>query len=100
MTRTQRTSASEPVSLTSTQKSPIHSLPGMLPPLPPNAGPSPAPMQAREPSYVEPLDLRRPEMRSPAPRPPGTPRSLWVPILVVLIVGLAGTAVWLWLSNR
>ncbi len=46
-----------------------------------------------------PAEIRRPEMRSPSPRPPKTPRSLWVPVLIIVIVGLAGTAVWLLLSS-
>jgi len=60
------------------------------PPLPPDASINLA---------ADLAEMRRPEMRSPAPRPPSTPRSLWVPVLIVLIVGLAGTAVWLWLSS-
>jgi len=46
-----------------------------------------------------PAELRRPEMRSPSPRPAGTPRSLWVPVLVMVILGLAGTALWLWFAS-
>jgi serine/threonine protein kinase len=94
LTRTQRTSAADPVSLTSTQKSPIHSLDG-----PPSAPYPPMPVHASTNVAADLVDLRRPEMRSPAPRPPATPRSLWVPVLIVLIVGLAATAVWLWYSS-
>jgi serine/threonine protein kinase len=98
MTRTQKTTPSDPVSLTSTQKSPVQSL-GAMPRTSSAAHPTvPAYGDLGVPGG-ELADLRRPEMRSPAPRPPSTPSSLWVPVLLVVIVALASTAVWLWLSS-
>ncbi len=97
LTRTQRTSAADPVSLTSTQRSPVQSLTATQ--RSPSAAYPPIPVGASTNVAPELMDLRRPEMRSPAPRPPSAPRSLWVPVLIVVIVALAGTAVWLWLSS-
>jgi serine/threonine protein kinase len=95
LTRTQRTTPD--TSLTSTQRSPVQSLTSTQ--RSPSAAYPPVPMDARTNLAPDLAELRRPEMRSPAPRPPSTPRSLWVPVLIVLIVALAGTAVWLWLAN-
>lgn len=77
--------------MTSTQRSPSFVYPEALP------GEA-HPIDGRVDGRVDGqgAELRRPEMRSPSPRPGGTPRSLWVPVLIVLIVGLAGTAAWLW----
>jgi serine/threonine protein kinase/flagellar motor protein MotB len=96
LTRTQKTSASSDASLTSTQRSPI-SL--GIPQRSPSAAYPELPLHPiHNPPTGDLSELRRPEMRSPSPRPPTTPRSLWVPVLIVVIVGLAGTAVWLWLN--
>jgi len=99
LTRTQKSTTADPVSLTSTQRSPIQSLTATQ--RSPSAAypPIPVPVHASTNLATDLADLRRPEMRSPAPRPPATPSSLWVPALIVVIVALAGTALWLWFSS-
>jgi hypothetical protein len=90
LTQTQKSTPTSASALTSTQKSPTSALEAT------QRSPSAAfPTVGSVPSNNE---LRRPEMRSPSPRPASTPRSLWIPVLVVLIVVLAGTAVWLFLN--
>ncbi len=77
--------AHPPMSLTATQRTPSAAYPSVA---------SPAGLAAHEEASAR--GIQRPQMRSPAPRPQGTPRSLWVPILLVVIVALAVTAAWLW----
>lgn len=85
LTKTQKSPASQ-ISLTSTQKSEAASLT--------STQRSPSAAFPSVPSNA-PSDLRRPEMRSPAPRPQGS-RSLWVPVVVVLLLAVGGAVAWMW----
>ncbi|MEM7160404.1 MAG: protein kinase [Myxococcota bacterium] len=67
------------ISLTSTQRAPTS-----MPPSSASAG----------------GDLRRPQMRSPAPRPENAPRSMWLPIVVIVVLLVVGAGAWVVLSGN
>lgn len=94
LTKTQKSPAS-PISLTSTQKSEVSSLTSTQR-SPSAAFPTVGPAMGK--AGPVPADLRRPEMRSPAPRPESS-RSLWIPIVVVLVLAVAATLGWMYLEG-
>jgi len=73
-TSTQRSSPSP--ALTSTQRTPSAAY-ANVPPLPK-------------------IEVQRPQMRSPSPRPEGASRSLWVPAILIVILALGAVAAWMW----